>query len=112
MKTGPAIADILKKEGVEYLFAYPVNHLIEHAAALDMAEKPVAEPCAFMRALDQPGNVGEHELAALRIHDAELRMQRRERICRDLRPRSGDFPQQCRFACIRITNESCVRNRS
>ena len=29
MKTGPAIAEILKKEGVEYLFAYPVNHLIE-----------------------------------------------------------------------------------
>ena len=23
MKTGPAIAEILKKEGVEYLFAYP-----------------------------------------------------------------------------------------
>src|SRR6266581_3448266 len=36
MKTGPAIADILKKEGVEYLFAYPVNHLIEACAALDI----------------------------------------------------------------------------
>ena len=33
MKTGPAIAEILKREGVEYLFAYPVNHLIEHCAA-------------------------------------------------------------------------------
>ena len=31
MKTGPAIAEILKREGVEYLFAYPVNHLIEPA---------------------------------------------------------------------------------
>ncbi|HTB38350.1 MAG TPA: thiamine pyrophosphate-binding protein, partial [Reyranella sp.] len=36
MKTGPAIADILKKEGVEYLFAYPVNHLIEACAAVDI----------------------------------------------------------------------------
>src|SRR5215470_10074671 len=36
MKTGPAIADILKKEGVEYLFAYPVNHLIEACAAADI----------------------------------------------------------------------------
>jgi len=36
MKTGPAIAEILKREGVEYLFAYPVNHLIEHCAALDI----------------------------------------------------------------------------
>ena len=26
MKTGPAVAEILKREGVEYLFAYPVNH--------------------------------------------------------------------------------------
>jgi len=36
MKTGPAIAEILKREGVEYLFAYPVNHLIEHCAAIDI----------------------------------------------------------------------------
>src|SRR3954452_13207889 len=36
MKTGAAIAEILKKEGVEYLFAYPVNHLIEFAAAVDI----------------------------------------------------------------------------
>ena len=36
MKTGPAIAEILKKEGVEYLFAYPVNHLIEACAAADI----------------------------------------------------------------------------
>ena len=36
MKTGPAIAEILKREGVEYLFAYPVNHLIEHCATLDI----------------------------------------------------------------------------
>jgi acetolactate synthase-1/2/3 large subunit len=33
MKVGAAIAEILKREGVEMLFAYPVNHLIEHAAA-------------------------------------------------------------------------------
>ena len=36
MKTGPAIAEILKKEGVEFLFAYPVNHLIEACAAVDI----------------------------------------------------------------------------
>src|SRR3954453_176202 len=36
MKTGPAIAEILKREGVEYLFAYPVNHLIEACAAVDI----------------------------------------------------------------------------
>jgi len=32
MKVGDAIADILRREGVELLFGYPVNHLIEFAA--------------------------------------------------------------------------------
>jgi acetolactate synthase-1/2/3 large subunit len=36
MKVGQAIAEILKREGVEHLFAYPVNHMIEHAAAKDI----------------------------------------------------------------------------
>ncbi len=33
MKAGEAIAEILKREGVEILFGYPVNHLFEPAAA-------------------------------------------------------------------------------
>jgi len=36
MKVGEAIAEIMKREGVEQLFAYPVNHMIEHAAAKDI----------------------------------------------------------------------------
>jgi len=36
MKVGEAIAEIMKREGVEILPAYPVNHLIEFAAALDI----------------------------------------------------------------------------
>ncbi len=36
MKVGDAIAEILKREGVELLFAYPVNHVIEHAAMADI----------------------------------------------------------------------------
>jgi thiamine pyrophosphate-dependent acetolactate synthase large subunit-like protein len=34
MKAGEAIAEILKREGVEILFGYPVNHLFEPAAAV------------------------------------------------------------------------------
>jgi thiamine pyrophosphate-dependent acetolactate synthase large subunit-like protein len=33
MKVGEAIAEILKREGVEVLFGYPVNHVLESAAA-------------------------------------------------------------------------------
>jgi thiamine pyrophosphate-dependent acetolactate synthase large subunit-like protein len=36
MKVGAAIAEIMKREGVDILAAYPVNHLIEHAAAIDI----------------------------------------------------------------------------
>jgi len=36
MKVGAAIAEIMKREGFEILCAYPVNHLIEHAANLDI----------------------------------------------------------------------------
>ena len=36
MKVADVIASILKAEGVEYLFAYPVNPLIEAAAKVDI----------------------------------------------------------------------------
>jgi thiamine pyrophosphate-dependent acetolactate synthase large subunit-like protein len=36
MKVGEAIAAILKQEGVEILTGYPVNHLLEFAAAIDI----------------------------------------------------------------------------
>ena len=32
MKAGEAIAEILKREGVEIIFGYPVNHVLEFAA--------------------------------------------------------------------------------
>ena len=36
MKSAEAIAEILKREGVELLIAYPVNHIIEYAARADI----------------------------------------------------------------------------
>jgi thiamine pyrophosphate-dependent acetolactate synthase large subunit-like protein len=36
MKLGAAIAEILKREGIEILCGYPLNHLIEHAAATEI----------------------------------------------------------------------------
>jgi thiamine pyrophosphate-dependent acetolactate synthase large subunit-like protein len=36
MKVGAAIAEILKREGVEILIGYPVNHLIEFSAQVDI----------------------------------------------------------------------------
>jgi len=36
MKVGQAIAEIMKREGIEILVGYPVNHMLEHAAAIDI----------------------------------------------------------------------------
>jgi thiamine pyrophosphate-dependent acetolactate synthase large subunit-like protein len=36
MKVGEAVAEIMKREGVEILCGYPVNHLLEYAAAADI----------------------------------------------------------------------------
>jgi acetolactate synthase-1/2/3 large subunit len=36
MKLGQAVAEIMKREGIEILCGYPVNHLIEFAAAIDI----------------------------------------------------------------------------
>ena len=36
MKVGEAVAEIMKREGIEILCGYPVNHLLEFAAAADI----------------------------------------------------------------------------
>src|SRR3954452_13463461 len=36
MKVGEAIAEIMKREGIEILCGYPVNHLLEYAAKADI----------------------------------------------------------------------------
>ena len=36
MKVGEAIAEIMKREGIEILCGYPVNHLLEFAAKADI----------------------------------------------------------------------------
>ena len=72
----------------------------DHAAALGVAEEAVAEADAFMRAFDQPGQIGEHEFALVDAHDAELRMQRGEGIVGDLRLGRGDHRQEGGLAGI------------
>src|SRR5689334_7668408 len=36
MKTADAISEILKREGVEWIIGYPVNHILERGAAADI----------------------------------------------------------------------------
>src|SRR4051812_14724629 len=77
-----------------------IDEMDERTAALDMTEEAVADPCSLVRAFDQPGNIGEHELAALVAYDAEVWMQRGERILGDLRLGGGDERKQRRLAGV------------
>ncbi len=62
----------------------------KRAAALDMAEEPVAEAVTLMRALDQARNVGEHKVAPVDPDDAETGMKGGEWIVGDLGLGGGD----------------------
>ena len=81
----------------------------EHPRALEVSEELVAEPDALARALDQPGHVGDDELAPVRgLHRPEHRRERRERVFGDLRPGVRDSRQERRLARVRETHERGV----
>src|SRR6516164_7014616 len=69
----------------------------DHRAALDMAEKPGADPGTVAGALDQTGEVGQDDFLVVQPYDAELRLQRRERIVGDLRPGVRDRSEERRL---------------
>ena len=67
-----------------------IDEMQQHAAALDMTEKAVAEADAFVGAFDQPGNVG-HDERLIKCHDRpQVRVLRGERIVGDLGMSSRD----------------------
>ena len=85
-----------------------VEHVHEQARALDVREEVVPEAGALARALDQPWDVGQHELAVPGVDRAEHRLERRERIVGDLRRRAGETGQQRGLAGVRQADEADV----
>ena len=67
-----------------------VEHVDEHPAALDVGQEVVAETGALRGALDQPGDVGDDQLAVVGLDGAEDRLERRERVVGDLRLGAGE----------------------
>ena len=90
------------------VLAGAVDQMQQHAAALDVAEEAVAEAGAFVRAFDQAGDVGQHELAAVALDHAELRVERGERIVGDLRLRRADRGEEGGLAGVRQADEAGV----
>src|SRR6476659_4454005 len=79
----------------------------------NVTEKIVAQPDVPMRAFDQTRNIRDRRAAiSVKLDHADDRVQRRERIRRDLRMRRGNFPEQRRFPRIRIADERRVCHRA
>ena len=64
-----------------------------------------------MRALDQAGNIRQHEFAAVDIDHAKLRMQRGEGIVGDLRFGCADDREEGRLAGIGQADQACIRDQ-
>ena len=78
-----------------------VDQMQQHGAAFDVAEEAVAEAGAFVRALDQAGDVGEDEfLRRGQADDTELRVERGEGVVGDLGFCGGDDGQEGGFTGV------------
>jgi hypothetical protein len=74
----------------------------EHGTSFDMPEEPRSKPRTLVRAFNQARDVGEHEFLCDREpHHTQLRVQRGERVVRDLRPRRRHRGKERGFAGIR-----------
>src|SRR5262245_34772870 len=82
----------------------------QHGAPLDMAQEARAEAMALMRAFDQARNVGEDEARSADADNAELRVERSERIVGDLRFRGRNSGKQGRFAGIGKAKQAGIGN--
>src|SRR3984893_2804429 len=83
--------------------------------SLDVLQESDAQPDAFVRAFDQAWNVGNDERAAMargRVgiggNDAQVRLERGERISRDLGRGRGDARDQWRFSWVREADQADI----
>src|SRR5262245_2827583 len=97
--------------GLPGMLGRAVDQMQQGAAALDMTKKTIAQANALVGAFDQTWNVRQHELALIDAHHTELRIERRERIIRDLRLGSAHRRQERRLACVWQTDETGIRDQ-
>jgi GTP-binding protein len=81
----------------------------QHPGALDVAQEAVAQPRALGGALDEAGDVGQDEAAAvLEPDDAQVGRERRERVVGDLGLGARDAGEEGRLAGVGIAEEPGV----
>ena len=82
-----------------------VDHVNEKPRALDVPQELLAEAKTAARPLDEPGDVGDDELAIVEPRDAQIRNERREWIVRDLRSSARESREERGLSRIRQTVE-------
>ena len=88
-----------------------VDDVDEDPRPLDVAQERVAESGAAAGALDQAGDVGDRRpplVLVAEVHDAEVRLERRERVVGDLGRRRGDRREDRRLARVRQPDQPDV----
>ncbi len=92
-----------------------VDDVDEDPRPLDMAQEGMAESGAAARSLDEPGHVGDRRtpfVVLAEVHDPEVRLERGERIVRDLGRRGGDRGEDRRLARVGQPDEPDVGDES
>src|SRR5437763_720810 len=96
------------RDVLERIGARCVDHVNEKPRALDVPQELLAEAKTAARPLDEPGDVGDDELAIVEPRDAQIRNERREWIVRDLRSSAGESREERGLSRIRQTGEADV----
>ncbi len=98
-----------------------INQVNQQPRPLHVPQKANAQSRALARAFDQSRQIRHHECAAqlrsvparaaVGIHHAQIRFQRRKRIIRNLRPRRANHRNQRGLPRIRKTHQAHVRQQ-
>src|SRR5438876_952127 len=95
--------DVLERIG-----ARRVHDMHEEPRALDVPKELFAEAEAAARPLDEPGDVGDDELAIIETRDAQIRGERRERVVGDLRTSARERGEERRLPRVRQAREAHI----
>ena len=115
MKLGTAIAEIMKREGIEILCGYPVNHLIEHAANAEIRPVMVRQERIGLHMADAISRVTSGRSDRRVLHAARAgrgkRHGRRRAMLWRVRACAGAADGLCAAACAISSRTSIPARR-
>ena len=86
-----------------------VHEMKQQSGSLDMSQESIAKSVPFVRSFDQARDVGDYKSAEVsHVDDAQMRLERRERIIGNFWPRGRNRGNKRRLACIGKSCEADV----